>query len=141
MRIQIGIILLIGFLLASCSSTGTISTTPTAPIKPYTPTVQNTPTLVLPANTGGEILPQETAISNCANEDANKIARAIADSYSFTTTEEVISWFCKGAEFEDIMVALETEELNGTAAEDMLQMRAEGLSWEEIWQVVGFYKK
>lgn len=52
-----------------------------------------------------------------------------------------MSWFCKGAEFEDIMVALETEELNGTAAEDLLQMRAEGLSWEEIWQVVGFYKK
>ena len=79
--------------------------------------------------------------SNCATKDANKMGESIAGSYPFTSTEEVMSWFCQGAEFEDILTALETEEITGTAAEDMLQMRAEGLSWDEIWLVIGLTVK
>jgi hypothetical protein len=83
----------------------------------------------------------DTAVpSACPNSEVGKIAEMVASSYSFTNTDEVLSWFCAGAEFEDILVALETEKTTGTAAEDTLQMRADGLTWEEIWQVVGLYK-
>ena len=65
------------------------------------------------------------------------IGQGIADEYEFTSYNEVMTWFCDGAEFEDILVALQTEELSDTPAEDMLAMLAEGFSWEEIWLVVG----
>lgn len=77
--------------------------------------------------------------SSCAGEQAQQVAEMVASSYSFTSNEEVLTWFCAGAEFEDIALALETENTTSTAAEDMLQMRADGLTWEEIWQVVGLY--
>jgi hypothetical protein len=83
----------------------------------------------------------ETTPGNCADESVNQIGKSIADSYSFTSPQEVMTWFCQGAEFEDIMTALETEELTGIAAEDMLKMRAEGLSWDEIWKLIGFVQE
>lgn len=88
--------------------------------------------------TGTAFPSQNVTPSVCPSVDGEKIGQSIAESYVFTTTEEVMTWFCEGAEFEDILVALETEEHTGTTAEDMLAMRAEGLSWEEIWLVVGF---
>jgi hypothetical protein len=91
-----------------------------------------------PIVTGTASPSQEITPSPCVIEGAENIGRSIADSFPFTNTEEVMGWFCEGAEFEDIMVALETEKHTGTIAEDMLAMRAEGLSWEEIWLVVGF---
>jgi alkylation response protein AidB-like acyl-CoA dehydrogenase len=48
-----------------------------------------------------------------------------------------MTWFCSGAEFEDILVALQTEDQTGTPAEEMLVMLAEGFTWEEIWLVIG----
>ena len=73
----------------------------------------------------------------CPGEDVNRIGQGIADEYQFTDYEEVMSWFCKGAEFEDILVALQSEEQSDFPAEEMLAMLAEGLSWEDIWLVVG----
>ena len=48
-----------------------------------------------------------------------------------------MSWFCNGAEFEDILVALETEAQTEAAADEMLKMLADGFTWDEIWQVIG----
>jgi ActR/RegA family two-component response regulator len=76
-------------------------------------------------------------VVNCARPEADKLGAAIARDYAFTNTEQVMGWFCNGAEFEDILVALETAEQTGVSAEDMLVMLAAGLTWEEIWQVVG----
>ena len=141
MRSRIGLILPAVFLLAAC-----IGKAPaTSPVGPpaQTPLIaeQIPTTQVSPTNSAGGITPVGTAVADCATGDANKIGESIASSYSFTTTEEVMTWFCQGAEFEDILTALETEEITGTAAEDMLQMRAEGLTWDEIWQVVGLTVK
>ena len=73
---------------------------------------------------------------NCASAEANQLGAAIAADYAFTTTEQVMAWFCAGAEFEDILVALETADQTGASTEEMLSMLAAGMSWEEIWQVV-----
>lgn len=75
--------------------------------------------------------------AECLSEENNRIAQAIADDYDFTSYQEVMGWFCDGAAFEDILIALQTEELNGISAEEMLEMLSGGLSWEEIWQVIG----
>ena len=81
--------------------------------------------------------PVETASPNCLGEEISPIGQSIADDYDSVTYEQVITWFCNGAEFEDILVALETEEQTDTSANEMLKMLADGFTWEEIWQLVG----
>ncbi len=78
----------------------------------------------------------ETPETDCPGKPTNTIGQGIADEYEFTGYEEVITWFCDGAEFEDILVALQTEDQTGFLAEEMLVMLADGFSWEEIWMVV-----
>lgn len=77
---------------------------------------------------------------NCLGDDVSPIGQSIADEYEFTSYEEVTTWFCNGAEFEDILVALETESQTGTPAEEMLGMLADGFTWEEIWKLIGLAK-
>ena len=91
-----------------------------------------------PAPLAGDATLQVASTGNCASAEINQLGSSIAGSYSFTTDEEVMTWFCDGAEFEDILMALETQELNGTPAQEMLEMRAQGLSWDDIWLIVGY---
>jgi len=144
MRGRIGLIILVGILLVSCSGNAAKTTPPVVSLQSLSPSpapteqITRTSTQGIPTGTAMIPSPQEISAPGCPADDASKIGRSIADSYPFSTADEVTTWFCQGAEFEDIMVALETEELNGTPAEDMLQMRAEGMSWDEIWLAVGF---
>lgn len=79
----------------------------------------------------------ESEATDCLGGELSPIGQSIATDYEFTSYDEIITWFCNGAEFEDILVALETESQTDTPAEEMLQMLADGFSWEEIWQLVG----
>lgn len=81
--------------------------------------------------------PIETTSPNCMGNEISPIGQSIAEDYDSVTYEQVMTWFCNGAEFEDILVALETEEQTDTSADEMLKMLAEGLSWDEIWQLEG----
>ena len=81
--------------------------------------------------------PAESAAPNCLGDEVSPVGQSIADDYEFVSYEQVMTWFCNGAEFEDILVALETESQTGTPAEEMLQMLADGFTWEEIWQSIG----
>jgi hypothetical protein len=130
-------------LLVSCSN---IPKQPASLSETFHPTAtkdQTSPVITQALTAITESVPtlQETRDATCASEEINQIGKSIADSYPFTTDEEVMTWFCNGAEFEDILMALETEELNGTLAEEMLEMRAEGLSWDDIWLIVGFVEQ
>lgn len=78
-----------------------------------------------------------TVPPTCLGDEVSPIGQAIADEYESASYDQVITWFCNGAEFEDIIVALETESQTGTPAEGMLQMLAEGFTWDEIWQMIG----
>lgn len=81
--------------------------------------------------------PVEATEPACPGEKRNSIGQGIADEYQFTDYDEVMGWFCQGAEFEDILVALQSEDQSDFPAEEMLAMLVEGLSWEDIWQVIG----
>ncbi len=80
--------------------------------------------------------PAETAAVDCPSDEINPIGQSIADDYEAGSYEQVMTWFCDGAEFEDILVALETEAQTDTSAGEMLQMLADGFTWEEIWTLV-----
>ena len=79
----------------------------------------------------------ETDAADCLGGETSPIAESIAEEYAFASYTEVVTWFCNGAEYEDILVALETESQTGIPAEEMLQMLADGFSWEEIWGSTG----
>ena len=78
----------------------------------------------------------ETAAADCLGEEISPIGQSIAEDYESASYEQVMTWFCNGADFEDILVALETEAQTDTSADEMLQMLADGFTWEEIWTLV-----
>lgn len=85
-----------------------------------------------------DVIPEAvTATPDCLNGEVSSIGQSIADEYDSVDYDQVMVWFCNGAEFEDILVALETESQTGTPAEEMLQMLADGFTWDEIWRVIG----
>jgi len=84
------------------------------------------------------LAPAKTAAPDCLGDGINLIGESIADEYETASYKQVMTWFCNGAEFEDILVALETESQTGILAEEMLVMISNGISWEEIWQFIGF---
>ena len=79
----------------------------------------------------------EIVQTDCPSVDVIPIGQSIADEYETASYEQVMTWFCDGAEFEDILVALETETLTETTADEMLQMLANDFTWNEIWQLLG----
>jgi len=78
-----------------------------------------------------------TAPPSCLGDEVSPIGQVIADEYETASYEQVMTWFCNGAEFEDIIVALETESQTDVPVEEMLQMLADGFTWDEIWQMIG----
>jgi len=135
-------ILVVMLLGAACSP----ATQPLATEGPAAATIQEMPFVPTSTSVPEQIVQEEPTLAltdivetpeaNCPGEGINSIGQGIADEYEFTGYEEVMSWFCDGAEFEDILVALQTEDQTGIQAEEMLMMLAEGLSWEDIWLVV-----
>jgi alkylation response protein AidB-like acyl-CoA dehydrogenase len=146
MNMRVLFIGLVLMLLAACSAPSEPillnptekSATATKQFEPLVPTSTSEPDQVGQATTETEeVQPIETTAADCPGEKINIIGEGIADEYDFVNYSEVMTWFCSGAEFEDILVALQTEEQTDAPAEEMLLMLADGLSWEDIWLVVG----
>ena len=94
-------------------------------------------TLAVNESSQGTLLAVTTAAPNCLGDEISPIGQSIADDYESSSYDQVMIWFCNGAEFKDILVALETESQTDTLAVEMLQMLADGFTWEEIWVVAG----
>jgi len=136
------LILLIVLLVPACSAPTTSLPEQVVPTAPVAQPESLEPTLEPTQETESESAPEatlgvETEAPDCLGGEVSPIGESIAGDYEFTDYAEVITWFCNGAEFEDILVALETESLTGTPAEEMLQMLADGFTWDEIWGLVG----
>lgn len=80
---------------------------------------------------------EEISIVTCYGPEIHPIGQEIASQYEEVTYEQIMGWFCNGAEFENILVALQTAKQTGEPAEIFLEMVAKGQTWEEIWQSVG----
>ncbi|MBG7609352.1 MAG: hypothetical protein IZT55_00660 [Anaerolineae bacterium] len=140
---KIGLIVFpITLFLVACSA----QLTPAADIVPAAPTTTPFPPLEITASPTvaqvssepiqGTATPNVTAGPNCLGEEINPIGTTIADDYPFTSYEQIMIWFCNGAEFEDILVALETESQSGFSAEEMLEWISQGYTWDDIWQFI-----
>ncbi|MEJ2758069.1 MAG: hypothetical protein P8046_06245 [Anaerolineales bacterium] len=78
---------------------------------------------------------------DCYGEDPHPIGESIADLFSdITDYTQVMTWFCNGFEFEDVVTALETQLASGTPASDLLAMFQSGKDWDTIWVELGIVK-
>lgn len=78
---------------------------------------------------------ETTADTNCTDLNPHPIGASIAADYE-VSYEQVMTWFCSGYSFENILIALETSEAVDVPAEALLQMLLEK-EWEQIWLEVG----
>jgi hypothetical protein len=75
---------------------------------------------------------------DCTGEAAVGMAEAIAESYQ-ADADVVLAWHCAGSRFEDILLALETSDQAGAAVETLLARRAQGDTWDDIWEDLGLF--
>jgi hypothetical protein len=85
------------------------------------------------------ITPVDDSLGDCLSDTALSMAAQIAGSFDDVTYEVVSGLHCEGFAFEDILLALETAELSEieAAPRDLLWLRRDGMSWDEIWQALG----
>ena len=79
-----------------------------------------------------------TVNPECINSEMSVLGRDIAAQFEDVSFEQVMTWFCSGAEFEDILIALQTEKVTGQPAQRLLEMLVTDLTWDEIWQSIGY---
>ncbi len=79
----------------------------------------------------------DTQSPDCLGSDESEIGQGIADQYEGISYEDVLLWFCNGAEFEDIILALQSAENSDASPDEILVMLADGFTWDEIWQLLG----
>ena len=79
--------------------------------------------------------PTENPETNCSSLNPHPIAEGITEKFSISY-DEVMTIYCDGYAFSDILLALETEQLVDQSVEDLLSL-LETRSWEEIWSELG----
>jgi len=80
--------------------------------------------------------PIEGAVNiNCTETNPHPVGQSIAAEYG-VTYEEVMTWFCSGDTFDDILLALETKELTGVSVEELLERNRE-VGWDQVWEDLG----
>ncbi len=75
-------------------------------------------------------------LDECGTEDDQDIADSIASTYE-QPYQLVMSQFCLGYEFEDILLAMETSAQSEAPAPVLLYWLGNGASWEQIWSDLG----
>jgi hypothetical protein len=131
------LILLTLLTLAACSSPPDVTESRDLPqdsagetaVEPENPPVEEAPpssSLVVDEVTG-------SSGEDCNAAAPPPIAAGIAEQFEDTSPTDVMEWYCEGAEFEDILLALQTQKQSGAEIEQLLRQLAEGMSWDEIW--------
>ena len=72
----------------------------------------------------------------CTETDPHPIGEQIAGTYE-REYNEVMTWFCNGDTFDDILIALQTSEATGVSVEELLQRNYE-VGWDQVWEETGF---
>lgn len=69
-------------------------------------------------------------------DHAHPMATGIAETYG-VSEGEVMNMFCNNFSIGEIMLALQTQQMNGTPPEDSLAQRQNGMGWGQIWKEAG----
>lgn len=78
------------------------------------------------------VIPTENPETNCSSINPHPMAEGMAVQFEISY-DQIMTWYCDGAAFSDILLALETEELVDLSVEELLS-KVENKTWEEIWQ-------
>ncbi len=126
MRKLTAILLILSLFLAGCA---------TLPEKPASPPDGNT-TSTDDTSHSDSLPPVPHTIENeegqeeitiCLTDPEHPLSKQIAADYpAITSYQQVMGWFCSGVEFEDILTALQTEEISNYPADLLLTMREYG---------------
>ena len=73
---------------------------------------------------------------HCTETDPHPIGQSIADTYQ-VTYEEVMTFFCTGVGFDDIVLAYQTAELSGRDVKDVLTLWYDFGNWDDVWGELG----
>jgi hypothetical protein len=131
------IVAFIPFFLGACSPKETPAVDPEIAAPTAAPITAPAATQDLIEPVQAAPTPFETVGPNCLGDQIVPMGQSITDDYPFASYGQVMTWFCSGAEFEDIMVALETESQTGFSTEEMLELISKGFTWQDIWQHIG----
>lgn len=69
---------------------------------------------------------------SCPRLDPHPVGQSIADKFD-VAYEQVMTWFCDGFSFEDILLALQTSEIADIDPGTLLDRYAQ-IGWEPLWQ-------
>ena len=73
--------------------------------------------------------------TDCSTLNPHPLAQGMVETFE-VSYDEVMTWYCDGFAFSDILLALETSDLADVSAPDLLAL-LENQSWEEIWDDLG----
>jgi hypothetical protein len=79
--------------------------------------------------------PEPVGGIHCTEVDPHPVAQGIARKFD-VPYEDVMTWFCSGNSFDDILLALQTAELVDRPAGELLIMK-ENSSWDQLWEELG----
>lgn len=87
------------------------------------------PEVAAPLESTGESV--ENTDTNCSAINPHPVAEGMTETFEITY-DEVMTLYCDGYAFSDILIALETSELVDKSPTALL-VRLRTRSWEEIW--------
>jgi len=79
--------------------------------------------------------PVENPDTNCSAINPHPVAEGMTETFEITY-DEVMTLYCDGYAFSDILLALETSELVDQSPEALL-VRLRTRTWQEIWDEFG----
>ncbi len=94
---------------------------------------QSRPANILQDQDPAEI--SENSGNNCSALNPHPLAESISETFDMTY-DQVMTLYCDGSAFSDILLALETSQLVEQSAEELLFL-LETRTWDEIWQAFG----
>jgi hypothetical protein len=80
--------------------------------------------------------PTATVDIHCTETDPHPIGQSIAETYE-TSYEEVMTFFCTGVSFDDIVLAYQTAELAEIDVNDALTLWYDYGNWDDVWLELG----
>lgn len=76
----------------------------------------------------------ETA-TRCTEVDPHPMGVSIAEKFD-VSYERVMTWFCSGHAFDEILIALQTSGMSDASVEELLTLR-QSQPWDQIWVELG----
>ena len=73
---------------------------------------------------------------NCDGRDSHPVGNRLAESFGMPY-DDVMTMFCSGYGFGEIMHALQTSQETGVSPQDLLAMKTEMGGWGEVWKAQG----